>query len=94
MGLNSFEEIGTEQNYDAIVRVVVPREVREDDYREQRALKVVLAIQESLTGCAGINLVDVRLESEAEFTLEDLRNSIEWDAYEYLSLALSEVPQE
>lgn len=59
----------------------------EDDYRQQRALRVVTALQANLEACAGINLIDVTLESSAEFSLEDYEfNTIEWDKYDYLSM--------
>lgn len=93
MVLNSFDELPAGKSYDALVRVIVPTAVLEDDYREQRALTVVTAIRANISACPGINLIDVKLESEAQFTLEDLYNTIQWDAYDYLSTPPGENPE-
>lgn len=92
MGLNSFDELSPEVPYDVAVRVVIPREAMEDDFREQRALSVVTALGKHLRQPPGINVIDVRLESEVEFTLEDWNSTLEWDVYDYLSMAGEEGP--
>jgi len=86
MALSSFGELSTEQIYDALVRVVIPSEAMDDDFRQQRALKVVSAFLANLTACPGINLIDVKLESRADFTLEDQDATVEWNQFDYLSL--------
>ena len=93
VALNSHEELPNDQSYEAIIFVSVPSEVLESDYRQQRALKVVTAIAENLSVCAGISVVDVQLRSEADISIEDARSLIEWDAYDYLSVPESEAPK-
>ncbi len=94
MGLTSSEELPAEVTYDTLVRVVIPRDAMEDDFREQRALKVVAALRANLSACAGINLIEVTLESRADFTLEDIDSTVEWDEFEYLSLAPGDAPKD
>jgi hypothetical protein len=55
MGLTSSEELPAEVTYDTLVRVVIPRDAMEDDFREQRALKVVAALRANLSACAGLS---------------------------------------
>jgi hypothetical protein len=86
LALDPLKELPASETYKLLVRVVIARDAMEDDFREQRALKVVAALKRNLSSCPGITLIDVKLESAAQFTLEDIDNTIEWDAYEYLSV--------
>jgi len=82
--LSSSGELPEIEPYLVSVRVVAPREALADDKREQVLLKLVTQLQSLLAQCAGIQVEDMRLDSEAEFTLEDKRNSTLWD-YEFIS---------
>lgn len=94
VAFNSFEELPSDKPYEVLIFVGVPSDVLENDFREQRALKVVAAIYESLSTCAGITLIDVKLRSEADISIEEMeRQLIEWDAYDYLSAPESEAPK-
>ena len=86
MGLNSFDELPNDRPYQVLIRVVVPSEALENDLREQKALNVVAMLRANLADCHGIELVEVNLESEADFSLEDLNSTIEWDTFGYLSV--------
>lgn len=75
--------------YSIIVRVVAPRAACEDDGRERVLLKFVAELQILFGGCSGIHVEDLRLDSEADFTLEDWKHSTLWD-YEFISNADSQ----
>lgn len=86
MGLNSWDELPQDSPYQVFVRVVVPQEAIENDLREQNASAVVAALEALLPQCPGIEVMDAVLESEKDFSLEDLYNTIEWDTFDYLSI--------
>lgn len=91
MGLNSMDELPPDDPYQVFLRVVVPRDALENDLRQQKALSVVTALGKCLSQCDGIEVIDSKLESEAEFSLEDyLYNTIEWDTFDYLSVPTDE----
>lgn len=91
VAFNAFEELPNDKPYEVLVFVGVPSDALENDFREQRALKVVAAISECLSACAGITLIDVKLRSEADISIEEMeRQLIEWDAYDYISGSTSE----
>jgi hypothetical protein len=80
----SDSELADDQDYQIAIRIVVPPEAAVDQNRETRAIIALTEIQQLLAQCKGIELVDIRLESETEFTLEDLKLSRAWD-FDYLS---------
>jgi hypothetical protein len=41
-------------------------------------------LEKYLSQCAGVEVAEVKLDTEAEFTLQDLKESRLWD-YEFLS---------
>jgi CRISPR/Cas system-associated endoribonuclease Cas2 len=86
MLLSSMEELEPDKTYRVIVRVVVPTEAKDNDLREQNAKDVVAALNVYLSQCAGIDVIEVKLDSEAEFSLEDMENTVEWDTFDYLSV--------
>jgi hypothetical protein len=87
MGMNSMDELPPDKSYQVLVRVVVPRDALQDDFREKNALAVVASITTHLSQCDGIEVIDTTLVSEAEFSFEDYRyNTIEWDTFDYLSV--------
>jgi hypothetical protein len=90
MGLNSMDELPEDKAYEVLVRVVIPRDARDNDLREQRALRVVTDLTLNLSQCPGIEVINVGLETEADFSLEDLNTTIEWDTFGYLSLSTDE----
>jgi hypothetical protein len=91
MGLSSMDELPQDIPYQVSVRVVVPRDAIENDLREQSALAVVAALRTYLSQCEGVKILDIVLESESEFSLEDyLYNTIEWDTFDYLSVPADE----
>jgi hypothetical protein len=84
IALNTFEELASEQAYEAQLRLVLFSDVRGNEASETRATLLVAKLQEILNQCSGITVYDAIWETEAEFTLEDLNHTTPWD-FEYLS---------
>ncbi len=82
----SERELADNEPYRIIVRVVAPQTILEDDREEQTLLTLVTKLREAFANCPGIELDELKLDSEAEFSLEDLKSSKVWD-YEYLSIS-------
>jgi hypothetical protein len=83
----SDRELPDTEPYRIIVRIVAPRTVIEDDREEQVLLKLVEGLQAAFANCPGIELIEgIKLDSDAEFSLEDWNNSKLWD-YEFLSIS-------
>jgi hypothetical protein len=79
-------ELADNEPYRIIVRVVAPRAVLEDEREEETILKLVAKLQEAFADCPGIEVKELKLDSEAEFSLEDWRTGKFWD-WEYLSIS-------
>jgi len=79
-------ELAENEPYRVIVRVVTPRSILEDDREEQTLLTLVAKMQEAFAICPGIEVEELTLKSDAEFSLEDWNSSKIWD-YEYLSIS-------
>jgi hypothetical protein len=84
LGLNSLEELGSEEQYSAWLRLVVAPEVCENDEREKRVIGVVSEIRKLISQCKGISVEDANLISEAEITLHEVRHLVRWD-FDYMS---------
>lgn len=82
--LSSTGELPTTEPYSIIVRVVAPLEALQDDSREQALVRFAAELNVLFAGCTGVQVEELKLESEAEFTLEDFKHSIVWD-YEFIS---------
>jgi hypothetical protein len=82
----SERELPDNEPYRIIVRVVAPRTILEDDLEEQTLTTLVTKLREAFASCSGIEVQEVKLDSEAEFSLEDWNSSKVWD-YEYLSIS-------
>lgn len=82
----SDRELPDNETYRIIVRVVAPRSILEDDREEQTLSTLVAKLQEAFASCSGIEVEELKLDSDAEFSLEDWNNSKVWD-YEYLSIS-------
>src|ERR1035437_3460532 len=83
--LESERELPDNETYRIIVRIVAPRKILEDDREEQNLLTLVAKLQEAFASCSRIEVEQIKLDSEAEFSLEDWNSSNVWD-YEYLSV--------
>ena len=77
-------------DYTVDVRVVMRTEARQDDRREQEANKLAILLDRHLCTCPGIVVRDVRLETYADFTLDDFYRTIEWDTFDYLTPSTDE----
>jgi hypothetical protein len=77
-------ELPETEPYAVSVRVVAPREALADDKREQVLVKLIAQLQSLFSQCTGIQLEDMTLDTEADFSLEDWKRSMLWD-YEYIS---------
>jgi hypothetical protein len=84
LGLNTLEELEEGKPYVALLRVVVPPEICEDDESEKRVIGVVGEIRKLLSQCHGISIEDADLASEAEISLHDVRHLVRWD-FDFLS---------
>jgi hypothetical protein len=82
----SERELPDNEPYRIIVRIVAPRAIVQDDREEQTLLRLVAKLQEAFAICPGIEIEELKLDSEAEFSLEDFKSSKVWD-YEYLSIS-------
>lgn len=79
-------ELADSEPYRIIVRVVAPRAVLEDESEERTLSKLVEKLWEAFGGCSGIEVKELKLDSEAEFSLEDWKTGKFWD-WEYLSIS-------
>jgi hypothetical protein len=79
-------ELSDNEPYRIIVRVVTPRTILEDDREEQTISTLVAKLWEAFALCSGIEVKELKSESESEFSLEDWNSSKVWD-YEYLSVS-------
>lgn len=77
-------ELSEAETYRIIVRIVAPRAAFENDNDEQTLFKLADEMQRTFASCAGIEVEELKLDSEAAFTLEDWKVSKLWD-YEFLS---------
>jgi hypothetical protein len=77
-------ELAVGENYQVIVRLVAEREVMEDYRSEDTLLGLVGEMYEAFALCSGIEVIDLQIVSEAEFTLDDWRKTKVWD-YDELS---------
>lgn len=84
--LESERELPDNETYRIIVRIVAPRAILEDDREEQTLLTLVAKLQEAFASCSGIEVEELKLDSEAEFSLEDWNTGRFWD-WEYLSVS-------
>lgn len=84
--LESERELPDNETYRIIVRIVAPRATLEDDREEQTLLTLVAKLKQAFASCSGIEVEEIKLDSDAEFSLEDWSSSKVWD-YEYLSVS-------
>jgi hypothetical protein len=82
----SQRELPDNEPYRIIVRVVAPQAVVENDREEQTLSTLVAKLREAFALCPGIEVEELKLDSELEFSLEDWKTSEVWD-YEYLSVS-------
>ena len=78
-------ELPSNESYQIAIRIVIPAEAAADQQREFQAIRATTEIQALLAQCKGIELIDIRVDGEDEFTLEDLNLSRAWD-FDYLSV--------
>lgn len=82
----SERELPDNEPYRIIVRVVAPPTILEDDREVQTLSTLVGKLWEVFALCSGIEVEELNLDSESEFSLEDWKSSKVWD-YEYLSIS-------
>jgi hypothetical protein len=82
--LSASGELPESEPYQIVVRVVAPQDAVSDASRSQVLSKLVSELWELLGRCEGIDVQEIKLDGEAEFTLEDWKNSTVWD-YEFIS---------
>lgn len=80
----SESELPDNEPYEISIRIIVPTAAAVDKEREMQAIGALSEISMLLGKCAGIELLDISVESESEFSLEDWDLSRVWD-FDYLS---------
>jgi hypothetical protein len=87
------EELGPDRAY----QIMLIGTMHEADYQvpesRERARTVLLEIESELGGCAGIDLIDAELRSEADLSVADLRSLKRWD-FDDLTIRDGEAPAE
>jgi hypothetical protein len=82
--LSSAGEPPETEAYQISVRIVAPQQALASDQREQVLLRLKAELEDLFGGCAGIQVEALKLDSETEFTLEDLKSRTVWN-YELVS---------
>lgn len=83
--LRSEDELPEGEPYELMVSVVADAEFLADQIEVRRLQAMTDAIESSLSETPGIRVADCRLVPEDEFTLADMKRSIEWDVWDDLS---------
>ncbi len=81
--LNSWDELGDEDDYQVIVVATHPVALQEDELID--LYEFLDDVVENFDSCEGIQVIAHDLVSEAVFSLDDLRNSLKWEC-DHLSL--------
>ena len=82
--LSATGELPKNEPYHIILRIVAPQEALSDEPRTELLSRLVGELWELFGRCDGIDVEEIKLDGEADFTLEDYRNSTIWD-YEFIS---------
>lgn len=85
LSLRSEAELPEDDPYEVIVSVVAESRRASDQVDGHRLRLVTDAIEEALSSADGIQVADCRLVPDDEFTLADMKRSIEWDVWDDLS---------
>lgn len=85
LSLPSEAELTEDEPYAVVVSVVADSEHVADQIQGRRLKSMTDAIEKALSETAGIQVADCRLVPDDEFTLADMRRSIEWDVWDDLS---------
>jgi hypothetical protein len=81
-------EINPEEKYRVILRFTARTSVMEQPDLAKQAIELTELIRQQFVSIAGVEIEDYKLVSEAEFSLDDLRETPRWD-YDYLSYRAS-----
>ncbi len=79
------EDIGPESNYSVILRLTAKTSVMEQPDLATQAIELAELLRQQFARIDGVEIEDYKLVSEADFSLDDLRETPRWD-YDYLSL--------
>ena len=83
--LDPREELMEGDTYSVLPILTARSETLAQDDQHRAAVQVKSLVQEAFARCDGLELQDVRLVSEAEVSLEDVRNLVPWDYSDHLS---------
>jgi hypothetical protein len=83
--LRSGDELPEGEPYEVMVSVVADSEFVADQIQGLWLQSMTDAIETSLSDTAGVQVADCRLVPDDEFTLADMKRSIEWDVWDDLS---------
>jgi len=84
--LETDHELQADQTYRVVVRVVAPKSALDNDEEERVLIKLIAELQTAFAICPGIEVMELKLDSEADFSLEDFNMCRLWD-YEFLSVS-------
>jgi len=77
-------EIGQEERYRVILRLTARTKVMEDPDSATKAIELTELLRKQFARIDGVEIESYELVSEADFSLDDLRETPRWD-YDYLS---------
>jgi hypothetical protein len=84
IGLDPFTEIGAGDVYRVVLLAVMRKDAAADVAKRERAVASLQKIRANLAACAGINVLDDVVSSEAQVSLADIREFKRF-GFEYLS---------
>jgi len=84
VSLNPFNEQEEDKEYTVEIILVMDAEQFDDEEKHQMCNKIGEELESQLKKCDSILVEDIRIESTANITIEDLKGYREWD-YSYLS---------
>lgn len=80
-----YDELPSEEAYRVIVHLTVLPETMESDAAVHEALAAQSLFESAFAKCGGIELLRVRIISEDEFSIQDVRQCVRWDHSDHLS---------
>jgi hypothetical protein len=74
-----------EGTYRFIVVMAMHDDLYHDPSLNEEAVGIAGALQEAFAKCEGVEVLEVRVASEADLSLQDIRELIRWDYQDHLS---------
>ena len=80
-----YEELQPGELYRVFVHLTVLPETASSPELLQKALSAQSSFEKAFARCDGIELLGAQIVSEAEFSLRDIRETVRWDQFDYIS---------